>query len=44
LGGRLRAFHKYETAEIIQSKSLNILLKLIDTNKVSLDDIREVTV
>ncbi|MDQ1263000.1 MAG: HTH-type transcriptional regulator / antitoxin MqsA, partial [Campylobacterota bacterium] len=29
-GGGIRAFHKYETGENIQSKPLDILLKLID--------------
>ncbi len=43
-GGGIRAFHKYETAEATQSKSLDILLRLIDTNKISIDDIKKVAV
>ena len=42
-GGGIRSFHKYETAEITQSKSLDILFRLIDANKISLEDIRTVT-
>jgi HTH-type transcriptional regulator/antitoxin MqsA len=40
-GGGLRAFHKYETAQITQSKSLDILFRLIDSNKITLDDIKK---
>jgi HTH-type transcriptional regulator/antitoxin MqsA len=43
-GGGIRAFHKYETAEVTQSKPLDILLRLIDTNKISFDDIQRVSV
>ena len=43
-GGGIRAFHKYETAEATQSKPLDILLRLIDSNKISLDDVRRVAV
>lgn len=43
-GGGIRAFHKYETAEATQSKPLDILLRLIDNNKISLDDIKRVSV
>ena len=43
-GGGIRAFHKYETAEVTQSKPLDILLRLIDTNRVSFDDIKRVSV
>lgn len=39
-GGGVRAFHKYETGENIQSKPLDILLRLIDSNKISINDIR----
>jgi len=39
-GGGIRAFYKYETGENTQSKSLDILLRLIDTQKISLHDIR----
>jgi len=43
-GGGIRAFHKYETAETTQSKPLDILFRLIDTNKISFDDIKRVAV
>lgn len=43
-GGGIRAFHKYESAEVTQSKPLDILFRLIDSNKISLDDIRAVAV
>ena len=42
-GGGARAFHKYETGEYTQSKPLDILLKLIDNGKVSVDDIKAVS-
>ncbi len=42
-GGGIRAFHKYETGENAQSKPLDILLKLIDNGKLSMDDIRAVS-
>ena len=38
-GGGIRAFYKYETGENTQSKSLDILLRLINTQKISLKDI-----
>lgn len=41
-GGGVRAFHKYETGENAQSKPLDILLKLIDNGKLSMDDIKAV--
>jgi len=43
-GGGIRSFHKYETAEITQSKPLDILFRLIDQKKISLDDIKQVVV
>jgi len=43
-GGGIRAFHKYETAEVTQSKPLDILFRLIDSNKISFDDIKSVAV
>jgi HTH-type transcriptional regulator/antitoxin MqsA len=42
-GGGVRAFHKYETGENAQSKPLDILLKLIDRGKLSMDDIQAVS-
>ena len=41
-GGGIRAFHKYETGENAQSKPLDILLKLMDSGKLSMDDIQAV--
>lgn len=43
-GGGIRAFHKYETGDNIQSKPLDILLKLIDMKKISIKDIKQVAV
>ena len=43
-GGGIRAFHKYETAEVTHSKPLDILFRLIDSNKISFDDIKRVAV
>ena len=42
-GGGVRAFYKYETGENAQSKPLDILLKLIDSGKLSMDDIQAVS-
>lgn len=42
-GDSIRAFHKYEAAEETQSKSLDILLRLIDMNKITLEDIKKVS-
>ncbi len=39
-GGGVRAFHKYEVGENTQSKPLDILLRLIDSNKITIEDIR----
>jgi HTH-type transcriptional regulator/antitoxin MqsA len=41
-GGGIRAFHKYESGENAQSRPLDILLKLMDSGKVSLDDLQRV--
>jgi len=38
-GGGVRAFHKYEIGENTQSRPLDILLKLMDSGKVSVDDL-----
>jgi len=43
-GGGVRAFHKYETGENTQSRPLDILLKLIDRGKVTIDDIQSLSV
>ena len=42
-GGGIRAFYKYETGENAQSKPLDILLKLVDSGKLSMDDIQAVS-
>ncbi len=43
-GGGVRAFHKYENAEINQSKPLDILFRLIDLKKITVDDIKQVSI
>ena len=43
-GGGIRAFHKYESAEVTQSKPLDILFRLMDLNKISLNDIKNVSI
>ncbi len=43
-GGGVRAFYKYETAQITQNRPLDILFRLIDQNKISIDDIKQVVV
>ena len=39
-GGGTRAFHKYETGEINQSKPLDILFRLFDQNRISINDLK----
>ena len=41
-GGGVRAFHKYETGENTQSRPLDILLKLVNSGKVTIDDIQNI--
>ena len=41
-GGGKRAFHKYETGEINQSKPLDILFRLLDKNKISINDLTKI--
>jgi len=41
-GGGVRAFHKYETGENAQSRPLDILLKLMDSGKESVDDLQRI--
>jgi len=41
-GGGVRAFHKYEIGENTQSRPLDILLKLMDRGKISVDDLQRV--
>ncbi|MEY4503867.1 MAG: hypothetical protein RL154_159 [Pseudomonadota bacterium] len=41
-GGGINAFSKYERGEAIQSKSTDILLRLIDQQKIHLQDIRAI--
>jgi len=40
-GGGVNAFSKYERAEITQPRSTDILLRLIDNKKLSVEQIRE---
>ena len=35
---------EYKTAEVTQSKPLDILLRLIDNNKISFDDVKSVAI
>jgi HTH-type transcriptional regulator/antitoxin MqsA len=42
-GGGVRAFHKYETGEIIQSKPLDTLLRLLQNNVIDLGAISRVS-
>ena len=42
-GGGVRAFYKYETGENAQSRPMDILLKLIDSGKISLEDIKAIS-
>lgn len=41
-GGGPMAFSKYERGEVIQSRSTDILMRLILTKKISLEDVKEV--
>ena len=41
-GGDPRAFSKYERGEVIQNKSLDILMRLINAKKISIEDVKEV--
>lgn len=41
-GGGIRAFHKYETGENTQSRPLDLLLKLMDSGKISVDDLQRI--
>ncbi len=41
-GGGPNAFSKYERGEIIQSKSTDVLIRLLKSKKISLDDIKEI--
>lgn len=41
-GGGPKAFSKYERGEVIQNKSLDILMRLINARKISIDDIEMV--
>lgn len=36
-GGGVRAFHKYETGEVIQSRPLDLVLRLLDTGRVDVN-------
>ncbi len=41
-GGGPKAFSKYERGEVIQNKSLDILMRLINARKISIDDVEEI--
>lgn len=41
-GGGVRAFYKYESGEINQTKSVDLLLRLLDKGKIKIKDILEV--
>ena len=41
-GGGVRAFYKYESGEINQTKSVDLLLRLLDRGKIKIKDILEV--
>ena len=41
-GGGPMAFSKYERGEVIQSRSTDILMRLILSKKISLNDVKEV--
>ena len=41
-GGGPKAFSKYERGEVIQNKSLDILMRLINARKISIDDVEAV--
>ncbi len=41
-GGGIRSFYKYETGENNPHRSLDILLRLIDKEKINLDDVQDV--
>lgn len=41
-GGGPKAFSKYERGEVIQNKSLDILMRLINAKKISIEDVKEV--
>lgn len=40
-GGGVNAFSKYERAEITQPRSTDLLLRLIDANKLSIEELRQ---
>jgi HTH-type transcriptional regulator/antitoxin MqsA len=41
-GGGIRSFYKYETGENNPHRSLDILLRLIDKERIDLDDVKHV--
>ena len=43
-GGGPKAFSKYERGEAIQNKSLDILMRLINARKISIDDVEDVEI
>ncbi|MCK5198621.1 MAG: type II toxin-antitoxin system MqsA family antitoxin [Spirochaetales bacterium] len=43
-GGGPKAFSKYERGEVIQNKSLDILMRLINARKISIGDVEDVEI
>ena len=41
-GGGVNAFSKYERGEVIQSKSTDVLMRLVKSKKITIDDIKEI--
>ena len=41
-GGGPNSFSKYERGDVIQSKSTDVLIRLISLKKISIEDIKEV--
>jgi HTH-type transcriptional regulator/antitoxin MqsA len=41
LGGGINAFSKYENAKITQPRATDLLLRLLDKNKITLEDLEQ---
>ena len=42
-GGGIRAFYKYESGEINQTKPVDLLLRLLDRGKIKIEDLLEIS-
>ena len=42
-GGGIRAFSKYERGEVNQTKSTDLLMRLLDSGKITIEDIEKIT-